>query len=551
MATRSAVFGDLSRSSLLASVTPTVVASFLGTVLVVAVAVYLPARTNVLFNTPDETANHLFTKKFAETGKLWYTTDYTSLDEENLLHPRGVLTHEGREVLYQYPTLPLVYGTLYRVVGENVKYIGAVFALATLFFLYRTAKLLYGAPYWQIVALFLGFTPLLFQFSRPYMAAGASLTFFAGGCWLLTRYVLESRRTDLALATGMFVAGMLFRYEFIFFSSLLVVSALWYKHHARLTSTRLWLDLSLYGALVAGLFLGPVLLVNTIVYGDPLTYGYKIFNSVYLPDRGAQEGASLIENAWRRAQEVLLPQGTFDVQLLLRNLTRFTFALMPALSTLALLGAVVAVRRSGIQWRYIVPFALSIVYLLIYMAGGDTWNATTKFATFDASFVRYWLPVGMLLVIFAGYALRHFHDPAVQWTLAIVVAVYGVTSVITLTHGSLSDVDQAIANYETWSQEVIVANTEEDAIVFTGLVDKGIVPYRGVAAWWGGTYNRDAAARSMARVFYADHPVYVYKERSFSILDLNRGLARYDLHAIETDGPALFKVVKFDHSSDR
>jgi hypothetical protein len=42
----------------------------------------------------------------------------------------------------------------------------------------------------------------------------------------------------------------------------------------------------------------------------------------------------------------------------------------------------------------------------------------------------------------------------------------------------------------------------------------------------------------------------VYKERAFSILDLNVGLARYDLHAIEAGGPALFKVVRFDHSRD-
>jgi hypothetical protein len=550
MATRTAALEDLSLTSLLGFITPSVVASFVATVFVVGIAVYLPSRTGVLYNTPDETANHIFTEKFAETGKLWYTTEYSSFDEENLLHPRGVLTRDGRQVSYQYPTLPLVYGTLYRVVGENVKYIGAVFALATLFFVSRTAKLLYGAPFWQVAALFLGFTPLLFQFSRPYMAAGPALAFFAGGCWLLTRYVLESKRQDLALATAMFAAGMLFRYEFIFFSSLLVVCALWYKHQGNLRLKVLWLDLSLYLAMVAALFLLPVLLANTIVYGSPLTYGYKLFNAAYLPDRGAQEGASFFENMARRAQEVLLPQGTFDVQLFLRNITRFTFGLMPALSTLALLGAVVAFRRGAVQWRYLVPFGLAVFYMLIYMAGGDTWNATTKFATFDASFVRYWLPLGILMVILAGYALRLFHDPAVQWTLAVVIAVYGIASVVTLTHGSLSDVDKAIANYETWAQEVIVPNTEEDAVIFTGLVDKGIVPYRDVAAWWGGTYDRDDAARSMARVYYSGHPVYVYKERTFSILDLNVGLARYDLHAIETDGPALYKVVRFDHSRD-
>ena len=541
--------GALSEPWWAVAVNPTVLLSTLATVLVLVIAVYLPSRTGNLYNTPDETANHLFTKTFAETGKPWYTNDLVALDEENLIHPRGVLEHDGRYVSYQYPTLPLVYGALYRFFGEAVEYIGAVFAAAMLFFLYKTAKLLYNARYWQIVALCMGFTPLLFQYSRPYMAAGAAITFFAGGCWLLARYMISSQRRDLLLATAMFVGGMLFRYEYALFASVLVLAAMWHKHQ-RLTSKRLWLDFATYASMVGLMFLLPVLAVNTLIYDAPLTYGYKIFNDVYLPARGPQEGASLFENGGRAMIEVLLPQGTFDPGLLVRNLARFTLGLMPVLSTLALLGAVVAVRRHSPRPRYLIAYGLVLFYIIIYMAGGDTYNATTKFATFDASFVRYWLPFGLVLVILAGYALRHFHDPAVQATLAVVLAVYGVASVLTLTHGSLTDVDASVQRYETWAEEVIVPNTEPNAVVYVGLADKAIVPYRNVAAWWSGTYDRDDVARSMARVSYAGMPVYVYKERTLSIIDLNEGLERYDLHAISTDGPALYKIVKIDHSRD-
>ena len=85
---------------------------------------------------PDENASYIFTRALADTGKLWYEKDFLAGDEENLLHPRGAITHDGRAVPFNFLGLPVLYAPFYKVLGEDTRYVGVAIAVVTVWALY-------------------------------------------------------------------------------------------------------------------------------------------------------------------------------------------------------------------------------------------------------------------------------------------------------------------------------------------------------------------------------------------------------------------------------
>ena len=161
------------------------------------IAMVIPSLNLNVFNSPDETSNYFFTRELAENGRLWYSEEYSHLDQENLLHPRGTLTHNGRIVPFNYLGLPVLYAPLYKVAGENLQWISLPIALAVAWAIYRTSNLLFGAKAWQSWTVVLGFTPLLHYLNHPYMNATPALLFVFLGLWAGARYYRYSHRRDL------------------------------------------------------------------------------------------------------------------------------------------------------------------------------------------------------------------------------------------------------------------------------------------------------------------------------------------------------------------
>ncbi|HEX5370958.1 MAG TPA: hypothetical protein VFY10_16255, partial [Dehalococcoidia bacterium] len=157
-------------------------AGFLGLSLV------LPSLRLQVFSSPDETSDYIFTKTFAQTGKLWYTKDYLALDNVQLQHPRGGLTDGDRVVFYSYLGLPVTYGLLYKVVGDNLQFISIVFAAVSAWALYRACSLIFAAKAWEVWAVALGFTPLIYYLNAPYFNATPALTLLLVSIWMFAKY---------------------------------------------------------------------------------------------------------------------------------------------------------------------------------------------------------------------------------------------------------------------------------------------------------------------------------------------------------------------------
>lgn len=508
--------------------------------LILFLSTQLLLQQGPVYQSPDETSNHIFTQTFGDTGKLWYEHELLPQDSENLLHPRGVLTHDDRAVPFNFLGLPVLYGGLYRVVGEHVQYIAILFAAATAFFIYRAAVELFDVALEDALAALIVATPLLYYFNRPYMNALPAIAFFALGVWMLARYAKRGSNTSFALAALAFACAMLFRYEYVLFCTPLLAIVAYQREGA--IGWLLVRRLAIAAAVVGGVFILPVLAMNQFVYGHWRTYGYGLFNDVYYPEKSSDSGGLLTSTA-ASVVSVFVPS---DIQLdvVARNLVRFTILQAPMLTLVALVGGWFTYSQNGLRLRTLALWTLLLALFLCYRGSSDTWASRGMAPDFDAAVMRYWLPMYVGLALLAAYALSTITDRVLKLVLVCVMAATGVVTLGWQYDGNLSGISDTLAREERWSHQTLIPTTESNAVVFSGRSDKRVVPYRFSAAWWNGEefYNPHEIAASMNLVRNAGYPVYVIRESEVDIDELNVALRAFGLTAARTNAGAIFHI---------
>ena len=444
-----------------------------------------------VFTSPDETGSYIITRAFGETGKLYYERDYFVEDDLHLAHPRSLLRYEDRVVLPNSQGLPLFYGIGYGVFGDNVTLAVLVLAPLCLFFLFETAALLLRTRSLLLALAFFGLGPLLYWFSRPYWNSLGSTAFFAGGCYFAIRYYQGTRRSDLAWGGALFSISMLFRYEYAaFFLPLMAIVVLqklgWQRWRDALR------ELALFGAVVTALFLIPVIALSLYVYHEPIVFPTALLGDSVSDDAGPNSVAQLVRLVWR----AVLPEG-LDPLLVGRNLVRFTIMLAPALTLLSVAGLVLALRRGALRVAQVAPFALLLVYYLFFVGSVDsTYLATGWDVSYEASIVRYWLLLYVVMYFFAAYALVQTSElvrdawprcsprvaAAGPWVVALVLACSTVPAVWFSWTGSLRHV-QAGQSFGEERRDIVADNTEADAVIYSaGELHKFIAGARDVVA---------------------------------------------------------------------
>jgi hypothetical protein len=504
-----------------------------------------PAR---VFRSPDEHASYLFTRTFAETGKLWYTSDDIRNDEENLLHPRGGVTYQDKVVPFNYLGLPVIYAPVYRVVGDATQYIAIPFALVTVWALASAGTIFARGRRWLPWLVALSATPVLYYLQRPYLNTLPALAFLSVATYLLLLYYhsrADENRVLLIAGSAALGLAAFMRYELIVFEGLFMVVFLLQKHDAYLEPVLR--DLGAFLAAVAVTFLLPLVVLNTLTYGSPVTYGYAIFNREFYPER--VEASGLVSSLINLPRAVLLPAYPFDLQLALSSFVFQVAGVAQLLALSAAFGLVTLVRRRALPTGYLLAYGALVVYMFLYRGAGYSWLADSTTPNLEASVVRYSLPVYIVFYLLAVYGLARL--PLVPVTAVIVVAfaVIGVRGAWQDVAGSLEHVRSQVRASDELVHEEIVPNTEPSAVVYTDIFDKIIGPHREVAGWWGGVlgthegfFKPDEVAQSMSRL-YGHRPVYLYvSEEEFVVPRLNDALARWYLEATPTDVKRLYRI---------
>jgi hypothetical protein len=476
-------------------------------ILLFSLVLYLPLQGYKVFESPDENANYLTTKLYAEKGQFWYAEDYTELDVENYLHPRHFVTHQGRIVPTEFLGLPVIYGPLYLIAGDKAAIIWvAVFSLISFIFFVKLAGLLFGEKLRSYAALlFFANLPLLFHFSLPYFNAAGSITFFILCSFYLAKFYHLNSNKDLFLTALFFSLSIFFRYDYAIFVGLLFIIVMVNKYKGKLHA---YVKPVLMSVLIIALVaLAPILVLNYEVYGHPMNFGYNLLEVQSI----GREPTSI----W----QFLLPNPVI-ANIVLTNVYRLTIRLLPLLTLLSIVGLIFYIKVKKLS-GYKILYGLLFVYILVYSGSSDTWNAyNLSYIGFNVSIIRYWLIDYVFLALMAvqGFTLlvEKHRKLLALFILAMIVTSVNVLFISTdrslLKFASVGHNNQKIA-------ETVKATIYQNSIIYSDSYDKIFEPL-GIktANWWGReeVYDSGKLTVSMNRVYFnTDYSVYLYAPSSY------------------------------------
>ncbi|TSC77181.1 MAG: Uncharacterized protein G01um101431_364 [Parcubacteria group bacterium Gr01-1014_31] len=337
------------------------------------------------FNSPDETANYFFARRVAQDVPL--AAPALADDASGIVHPRSMLVYDGRLVPASFIGLPVWYGMAARVGGVGVlPYLTPLLAALGGYALYRLALVFFppAVAWWSALAL-----PLLPPWWY-YSARGlfpnlpfAALVLLGG--WGSVVALRTGRRAGAFLAGAAFGAAVAIRPVEAVWLAPLLVAAVWCQRR-RLRRVG-W-------AFALGLAAGvaPVLLQQQATFGHPLASGYL------LPP---PDGAAPVADA-----SSLLPFGLHPRRAL-QNFWRFMFGLQSAVVWPAALGLALQVHRWSRQsvaarWAMVAPIVMAVWLVPYYGSAVLVDNLDPQAVTMAGSYVRYWLPLSVMLLPYAA-----------------------------------------------------------------------------------------------------------------------------------------------------
>lgn len=506
-------------------------------------ALYLSTGPRGSFNSPDETAAFSAARQFAEAGRFYERDELTMADEEGLIKQRGYVNYRGRAVTLYPLGHPLLLGLVRRAFGDNsgiaLAAMPALTAMALGLVIYRLTGgrriLITVAP---VLAL-----PAWYWASQVYFNMSGYLLFFSWGFLL---FVIAAQKRSLCwyfAGAAFFAIASLMRYQDAIITGLigLAFAAQLAWRERRLSWKVLGAGVGAYAAAQLMLFLLPATVLHWWTFGNPLTYGLQIFNERWFPER-LGHGASGLLGVLFSVKVALLPS---DISMATagNGILRQVIQLAPALTVLGVAGVFMMRRAVG---GTISPWAvglslLAVAYLIVSRANPDAFGAQISQPLLKTAFTRHFSVIYAVLGISAAFFLSRFRDKWVAGALAVILVASGTTTLWVQYDAPFGK----IPSHNSWALreygQPIAENTEDNAIIYTGILDKWVTPIRRVAAWWWdehseGHFSAPEVASSAERVHRLGYPVYFYLTTE-PVDELRRELSRkgFELVPIEID----------------
>jgi hypothetical protein len=447
-----------------------------------------------IWNSPDETAVAFFSKTFAANGRLW-VEDGLNVFNNDMIHPRSILSIMAMLVPASFYGQMIVIGGVMKIIGASALSLTTPFftslaGICIFFFLRKRGEAtgLVGQTVFYL-------TPAVWYFASRGLfpnllfcdlaIVGAAMFYFHPFFKLFRgrgRETLE-RGVD-ALLGGLFIgAAMIVRpVEFIWFAPVIIV-ALWITR-----KNYRWFEL-IPGVLSFVVFVFMVLVLNNGLYGSPFSFGY----TAGAVDPGVAVPAIALSSrlpSWLAApRPFILPFG-FHPKLAVINLYDYLVLLTPWFALLAIWGLFIAFFRTGRRYaKYLlIVFAWLLLILGIYYGSGILNDPTVSGLSIGSSYVRYFLPLYIVLVpaVAEGivFFLNYFKNKKIFGTLIAYFAIASLTvlsawTVYFRSSESLVPVFQTLVHYADVKKQVLAIVKPGD-IIITERSDKIFFPDRRV-----------------------------------------------------------------------
>lgn len=474
---------------------------------------------------PDEMANYHFIQSFVNTGSF-RITEPLAIMSKNIVHPRSTNVYEGDIVPGTFIGFPLLYGTIALLLGSFIVLLTPALVSVS------------GVAFYYVVR----------QLFHEHIAFIAAILYFVNpAVWYYASFTLLPNMPFVALlviASASIVRGYREhtpRTGWIFFGALCAALALsirpyegvWVLPVAAFSFYELRQRVRVHHILTICLALVLVMIPNMLyakaTFGSYLGSGYFGLESGTLPTEVGAPNAVLA---------ALLPFGLHPVRAL-GVVWSYVIALQWWLFVFIGWRLFHAIRfrhtHTRVYRNYLIVTLCVVAYLILYYGSWQFEDRVTLvLSSLGISYIRYWLPIFVLLVPLAAEGIAHIATLARNYERQVLVLL--VAALIGMS-GSIVWFERADSLWEIRSQYEQYANTAaavfavtaQDGVIITERGDKIFWPDRAVISKWGSEDVYKLQALALENV-----PLYFFGlERPEDIAYINdRRLLAYDMRIV-------------------
>lgn len=456
---------------------------------------------NGMYVSPDETANSFFAQRFAQTGTL-VIDEPLNTPLSNALHPRSMVSIDGKLAPGSFIGLPVIYGSLAAVLGNWViPYLSPFIAALAVFAFYGVTHKFFNKRIAIISAILLSFHPAWWYYSSRSLMHNilfVSLLVFSV-YFLLVRPFRHKTVWLNEVASGLLIGLTIFTRtsEALWVILVLLILGFIYRSKIKWKSVLIFF-VSFIIALI------PMFILNQATYGSPLKTGYTVTDASQTESLlGSERTVGSIVSPETdysirdRIENVLKPAFPFGIhpRAIARNVYSHGLSLFWWLTFFTFIGLILAilvnngVKDDRLQLRYYTLLFLGVSFWLAVMYG--SWNIydnpDPKAITIGNSYLRYWLPVFVMSVPFVAMGINWIASFTKRRVIQLIMiaALLVVCFSLSIRAVFLSAGDGLIAISQTLERSKEIRNqvfesVPEDAVIIVDRADKIFFPHRRV-----------------------------------------------------------------------
>lgn len=503
----------------------------------------------VKFNSPYDTASYFFIQQFSKEKKIGYDEPLLALSG-NLAHPRSMSEWQGRVVPTIFLGFIFIVGGSGNFLGDRaILFIIPFFAALTGVFFYRLFCRITDQRCALISTLLFLIHPAYWYYANRSMLPNILLVdlLIIGVFFLVKSYEQKKNMYCILGSLCVALAVTIRPPEFLWMLFLACLCVGWFRK-----KIPPWMIISFFS--VSFFVLSVYLFENSVVFGNPLSFGYKPESFLASPDTFALHEKGIFASL----SSFFFPFG-FHPRAIVYLFRVYGLQLFWWFSIPAFFGYFLALTKIVQEVRQRIYSPLFLVTL--FFTGTTLWIVSvygsfmfsenvTGHITPGTSYIRYWLPFFILSTLYVGIFIQWIYNKISKKYSSLfiilcctVLVFFSARIVLWQTNESLFALVQTIADYQKKSK-IIQKLVPQHAIIFSPASDKIFFPQRKAAA----SFPRFAELPSLTPLL-KNTPVYYYGLWSAKEIDeINTGYFnkigyRLELMQFLDEKEKLFKVV--------
>ncbi|PWB38297.1 MAG: hypothetical protein C3F02_04810 [Parcubacteria group bacterium] len=470
----------------------------------------------LIFNWPDENANYFFAQLFANQNALAWPEALNNLSQ-NLLRTRSMnVLPSGALVPMSFLPNIVIWGVFLKLIGRYLTlFLTPALAVATVWVVYKLIEHIFQDKVLaRVTALLLSASAPWVYFANFSFLPTVLFIFLVSAGWLaLAKSFIISKKSKLLWSVGVLLLSLavVCRPTEIVWLAVILLFVLYFKRR-ELNKFKIFSGVLIFFVVsVAWLWL------NKITYGSYWPLGYV---NLQQAGEGSREILSKGKGLWSAIKLLFIPFG-FNPLLILSNIYKYIFELIWPQFVFGLMGLYFIIRQIFIKKKYSLPWhkyllLTPIVFIIILLYYGS-WQLTDSMVrnlnTISISYVRYFMPLYILLLPLSAYALKKIFwqtSRAGQWSfysLVVIIMASGLhLAFYAKNDGLLATQSTVLGYYQQFADVQKIAPA--GSIIITAREDKIFFPYYKVIVGQEGLPLWPRLAPLLK-----DTPVYYYTDK--------------------------------------